>query len=79
VANLEYKDHLISVSVIHDTPNKFQFTPVIDIRLAESSQVLNTILTQQTFDTVENATKFGFGLGREWVDECLSESPTDED
>jgi hypothetical protein len=74
VANLEYKDHLISVSVICDTPNKFQFTPVIDIRLAESSQVLNTILTQQTFDTVENATKFGFGLGREWVDWQSSES-----
>ena len=75
MANLGYKDHRISVSVICDTPHKFQFTPVIDIRLAESSQVLNTILTQQTFDTVENATKFGFELGREWVDDQSSESP----
>ena len=76
MANLEYRGHLISISVIYDTPNKFQFTPVIDIRRAESIEVLNTILTQRTFDTVENATKFGFELGREWVDERLSESPS---
>jgi hypothetical protein len=68
VANLEYRDHRISVSVIYDTPNKFQFTPVIDIRRAESSEVLNTILTQATFNTIENAIEFGFMLGREWID-----------
>ena len=68
VANLEYRDHRISVSVIYDTPNKFQFTPVIDIRRAESSEVLNTILTQATFNTIENAIAFGFRLGREWID-----------
>ena len=73
--NLEYRGHLISVSVIYDTPSRYQLTPVIDIRLAESGQILNTILTHQAFNTVENATEFGFGLGREWVDERLSESP----
>ena len=62
MANLEYRDHLISVSVIYDTPNKFQFTPVVDIRRAESSEVLNTILTHAAFDTIRNATEFGFGL-----------------
>ena len=75
MANLEYRDHRISVSVIYDTPNKFQFTPVIDIRRAESSEVLNTILTQATFNTIENAIEFGFRLGREWIDKGLSESP----
>jgi len=73
VANLEYRGHLIPVSVIYDTPNKFQFTPVIDIRRAESIEVLNTILIQQAFNTVENATVFDFGLGREWVDERLAD------
>jgi hypothetical protein len=72
MANLEYRGHLISVSVIYDTPNKFQFTPVIDIRRAESIGVLNTILTHQAFITVEMADEFGFGLGREWVDERLA-------
>jgi hypothetical protein len=75
VAALEYRDHVISVSVIYDTPHKLQFTPVIDIRRAESSDVINTILTQEAFDTIQNATEFGFGLGREWVDRQSSESP----
>lgn len=74
MANLEYRDQRISVSVIYDTPNKFQFTPVIDIRRAESSEVLNTILTQATFNIIENAIEFGFRLGREWIDKRLSES-----
>lgn len=63
VANLEYRDHRISVSVVYDTPNKLQFTPVIDIRRAESGEVLNTILTQAAFNTIENAIEFGFKLG----------------
>ena len=79
VANLEYRDHRISVSVIYDTPNKFQFTPIIDIRRAESGEVLNTILTHAAFSTIENATAFGFRLGREWIDKHLSESPPSED
>ena len=73
VANLEYRGHLISVSVVYDTPSR-QVTPVIDIRSAESCQVLNTILTHEAFNTIENATAFGFGLGREWVDKQSSES-----
>ena len=76
VANQEYKGHIISVSVIYDTYSRYQFTPVIDIRLAESSQVLNTILTRQAFNTIENANEFGFALVREWVDE---ETPSSED
>ena len=68
MANLEYRGHLISVSVIYDTQNHYQLTPIIDIRCAEFIEVL----TQQAFNTVENATGFGFGLGREWVDERLS-------
>ena len=72
MANLEYRGHLISVSVIYDTPNKFQFTPVIDIRRAESIGVLNTILTHHAFVLQERAIEFGFGLGREWVDERLA-------
>jgi hypothetical protein len=72
VANLEYKGHRISVSVIYDTPNKFQFTPVTDIWRAESSEVINTILTHAAFNTIENATEFGFKLGREWIDKQLA-------
>ena len=72
MAHLEYRGHLISVSVIYDIQNHYQFIPIIDIRRAEFIEVLNTILTQQAFNTVENATEFGFGLGREWVDERLS-------
>jgi hypothetical protein len=73
VANLEYRDHRISVSVIYDTPSQYQFTPVVEIRRAESSDVLNTILTQATFNTIENAIEFGFRLGREWIDKRLAE------
>ena len=73
MANLEYRDHRISVSVIYDTPNKFQFTPVVDIRRAESSEVLNTILTHEGFNTIENAIEFGFKLGREWIDKTALE------
>jgi len=75
VANLEYRDYVISISVIYDTPNKYQFTPVVDIRRAGSSEVLNTILTHAAFKTIENAIEFGFRLGREWIDKRLSESP----
>ena len=73
MANQEYRDHRISVSVIFDTPSQYQFTPVIDIRCADSIQVLNTILTHEAFDTVRNATEFGFELGREWIDKRLAE------
>jgi hypothetical protein len=66
VANLEYRGHLISVSVVGDSPSHYQFTSVIDIRHAEFIEVLNTTLTQQAFDTIEKATEFGFGLRREW-------------
>jgi hypothetical protein len=45
VANLKYSGHLISVSVIFDTPNQYQFTPVVEIRRGDSAGVLNTILT----------------------------------
>ena len=55
VANLEHRDHLISVSVIYDTPNKFQFTPVIDMRRVESIEVL----THQAFIPGEMAIEFG--------------------
>jgi hypothetical protein len=78
MANLEYRGHLISVSVIYDTASRHQLTPVIDIRLTESGQVLNTILTHQAFITAEMAIEFGFGLGREWVDERLLESPSSD-
>jgi hypothetical protein len=30
MANLKYRGHLISVSVIFDTPSKYQFTPVVE-------------------------------------------------
>jgi hypothetical protein len=73
VANHEYRGHLISVSVVCDSPSHYQFTPVIDIRHAEFIEVLNTTLTQQAFDTIENATEFGFGLGREWIDDQSSD------
>jgi len=55
MANLEYRGHLISVSVIYDTQNRYQLTPIIDIRRAEFIEVLSTILTHQAFITAEMA------------------------
>jgi hypothetical protein len=75
MANLEYRDHLISVSVIHNSQTYYQFIPVIDIRRAELGEVLNTIVTHEAFNTIKNAIEFGFGLGREEVDTESSESP----
>jgi hypothetical protein len=76
VAHQEYKDHLISVSVIHDTPSQYRFTPVVEIRRGDSPQVLVTILTHHSFITEEMAIEFGFILGREWIDKQFSESPS---
>ena len=76
VANLKHRGHLISVSTIFDTPNQYQFTPVVEIQRGDSAGVLNTILTRQAFKTIENANEFGFALVREWVDE---ETPSSED
>ena len=73
MANLEYKDHLISVSVIYDAPNKFNFTPVVEIRCADSIQVVNTILTHHAFVLQDRAIEFGFVLGHEWVDKQSAE------
>jgi hypothetical protein len=73
VANLEYRDHRISVSVIYDTPSQYQFTPVVEIRRAGSTQVLKTILTHEAFMTDQRAIDFGFMLGREWIDKRLAE------
>ena len=70
-----YRGHFISVSVIYDTPNHYQFTPVVEIRRPKLNEVLNTIVTKQAFNTIQMATEFGFGLGREWVDERLLEFP----
>ena len=68
VANLKYSGHLISVSVIFDTPNQYQFTPVVEIRRGDSAGVLNTILTHHVFIIQEKAIDLGFKLGREWID-----------
>jgi hypothetical protein len=73
VANLEYRDHRISVSVIYDTPSQYQFTPVVEIRRAGSTQALNTIMTHEAFMTDQSAIEFGFILGREWIDKRLAE------
>jgi len=75
VANLKYSGHLISVSTIFDTPNKYQFTPVVEIRCGDSAGVLNTILTDHVFIIQEKAIELGFKLGREWIDKQLLESP----
>ena len=77
VANLEYKDHIVSVSAIWDTQHQYQFTPFVEIRArVASSKLLNTILTHhQAFTTDQKAIEFGFGLGREWIDNQSSKSP----
>ena len=75
MANLEYRGHLISVSVIYDTESQFLFTPVVEIRRGDSPEVLTTILTQHAFVLQERAIEFGFMLGREWIDNRLLESP----
>ena len=41
----------MSVSVIYDTPSQYQFTPVVEIRRAGSTQVVNTMLTHEVFMT----------------------------
>ena len=79
MASREYKDYLISVSAIHDTPSQFQFTPVVEVRCGDSTEVLTTILTQHAFILQEGAIEFGFILGREWIDKHLSEFPSSED
>jgi hypothetical protein len=73
LANLEYRGHLISVSVVYDTAIQFLFTPVAELRPADSKQVLSTILTHRAFVLHEEAIEFGFILGREWVDKRLAE------
>ena len=75
VANLKYRKHLISVSVIFDTPTQYQFTPVVEIRRGDSARVLNTTLTHHAFIIQEKAIDLGFLLGREWIDKQLLESP----
>ena len=75
MANLKYSGHLISVSAIFDTPNQYQFTPVVEIRRGDSAGVLNTILTHHAFIIQEKAIDLGFILGREWIDKQLLESP----
>ena len=75
MANLKYSGHLISVSVIFDTPNQHQFTPVVEIRRGDSAGVLNTILTHHAFIMQEKAIDLGFILGREWIDKLLLKSP----
>ena len=72
VANLKYRGHLISVSAIFDTPNQYQFTPVVEIRRGDSAGVL---LTDDAFIIQEKAIDLGFILGREWIDKQLLESP----
>jgi hypothetical protein len=75
VANLKHRGHLISVSTIFDTPNQYQFTPVVEIQRGDSAGVLNTILTHHAFIMQEKAIDLGFILGREWIDKQLLESP----
>ena len=75
VANLKYSGHLIFVSVIFDTPNQYQFTPVVEIRRGDSAGVLNTILIHHAFIIQEKAIELGFILGRQWIDKQLLESP----
>ena len=74
MANLEYRGHLISVSVIFDAPSQDQLkTPVVEVRRSDSRQLLTTILTHHAFVLQERAIEFGFVLGREWVDQRLAE------
>ena len=74
MANLEYRGHLISVSVICDAPSQDQLkTAVVEVRRCDSRQLLTTILTHHAFVLQERAIEFGFVLGREWVDKRLAE------
>jgi hypothetical protein len=74
MANLEYRGHLISVSVIFDAPSQDQLkTPVVEVRRCDSRQLLTTILPPHAFVLQERAIEFGFVLGREWVDKRLAE------
>ena len=75
MANLKYSGHLISVSVIFDTPAQYHFTPFVEIRRGNSAEVLNTILTDHFFIIQEKAIDLGFILGREWIDKQLLEAP----
>jgi hypothetical protein len=75
VANLKYRGHLISVSVIFDTPAQYRFTPVVEIRRGDSAGVLNIILTDHAYIIQEKAIDLGFILGREWIDKQLLEAP----
>ena len=75
MANLKYSGHLISVSVIFDTPNQYQSTPFVEIRRGNSAEVLNTILTDHFFIIQEKAIELGFMLGRQWLDNQILESP----
>ena len=78
VANLKYSGHLISVSTIFDTPNQYQFTPVVEIRRGDSAGVLNTILTHHAFIIQEKAIDLGFILGCEWIDKAAFGIPKGE-
>ena len=74
MANLEYRGHLIFVSVIFDAPSQYQLkTPVVEVRRADSPEVLTTILTHHAFVLQDRAIEFGFVLGREWVDKQFAE------
>ena len=74
MADLEYIGHLITVSAIFDAPSQYQLkTPVVEVRRADSPEVLTTILTQHAFVLRDRAIEFGFILGREWVDKRLAE------
>ena len=75
MATRQYREHLISVSAIFDTPNQYLFTPVVEVRRGGSPEVLTTILTQHAFVLEDRTIEFGFMLGREWIDNRLSESP----
>ena len=76
MANLEYRGHLISVSVIFDAPSQDQLkTPVVEVRRYDSPEILTTILTPHAFLLKDRVVEYGFILGREWVDKRLSEYP----
>jgi len=74
MANQEYRRHLISVSAIFDAPSQYQLkTPVVEVRRADSPEILTTILTPHAFVLHDRVIEFGFILGREWIDKRLAE------
>ena len=69
--SVRYKGHYISVVHLPDRSGKASCIPSVDIRYNRDRMLSARLMPEESFGSAEDATEYGFAVGKQWVDRQL--------